>query len=472
MLSSNQAGTGQTTLYLLHFLGSSQHEWRRVSAILAPSFRCIAIDLPGFGDSAHIDGYTVEQMRDSIADYVRADAPGDWLLVGHSMGAKVAAAVARQAADGDAALRGLKGLVMMAGSPPSPEPISDQRRADMKRWFTGDATESRSQALTFIENNRAYTIDPSAKAQAVEDVLRMNRAAWLAWLNAGSREDWSQRVGVLTFPTLILAGQEDPDLGMKAQRELMLPHFSQAELKTIAGAKHLLPLESPDTIASLISKHANSVTGNANHSSDHYRALIESDRVSGKTREALLEREALEVNNYVPAILTFEELSILRTVVASMLPQTGSHRIDIAQYLDRDLQGPGDGWRFAKLLEDNVAYRSGLQTLDLFSQEKYGRSFVDLNEADQKEALSRALDGKLNIAQPADSLLTSEQVKLWLLDLKAAAVRAYMSHPSTLAAIGYSGIADGGDSGTMQGFVQIGPGETESWEPTPKVSSR
>ena len=39
-------------MFLLHFLGGSAREWSEVTALLAERFRCVAIDLPGFGDAA------------------------------------------------------------------------------------------------------------------------------------------------------------------------------------------------------------------------------------------------------------------------------------------------------------------------------------------------------------------------------------------------------------------------------------
>ena len=60
----------------------------------------------------------------------------------------------------------------------------------------------------------------------------MNRAAWVAWLEHGSKEDWAERVGVLELPTVVVAGEKDRSLGPDQQRELTMPHFSQAELRT------------------------------------------------------------------------------------------------------------------------------------------------------------------------------------------------------------------------------------------------
>ncbi len=56
-------------------------------------------------------------------------------------------------------------------------------------------------------------------------------------------------------------------------------------------------------------------------------------------------------------------------------------------------------------------------------------------------------------------------MRLWFADLRSDAVRLYVAHPATLARMGYGGIAYGGDEARKPGFVRIGAGEREAWEP-------
>ncbi len=55
-------GQGTTAFVLLHFLGGSGREWDEVTALLAPEFHTMTIDLPGFGGSAEETGYGVAAM--------------------------------------------------------------------------------------------------------------------------------------------------------------------------------------------------------------------------------------------------------------------------------------------------------------------------------------------------------------------------------------------------------------------------
>lgn len=242
----------QTTLVFLHFLGGSGRTWSPVIAALGNQVRHLTIDLPGFGDAAPEPGSSVAEMVAAVGAKIRAAGPTSWLLVGHSMGCKVACVLAREIEDGGAGLEGLTGLVLVAGSPPSPEPMDDAKRDEMLGWFEGDASTSHAEATGFIEANVSETLAAEKKARAVDDVLRADRARWRAWLTGGSTEDWSDRVGVLRTPALIVAGADDPCLGPDAQAKLMMPHFAEARLVTLPNAKHLLPLERTREIASLI----------------------------------------------------------------------------------------------------------------------------------------------------------------------------------------------------------------------------
>jgi pimeloyl-ACP methyl ester carboxylesterase len=243
------------TVFCLHYLGGSGREFMRLGEELGPTFRVVPIDLAGFGDAHASLGYSVADMTHSVAAAIRATAAARWWLVGHSMGAKVATVLAAQVERGTLALPGLASLVLLAGSPPSPEPMDDDKRNTMLQWFHGDAHVSRSQGSRYIDQNVSRPLTAPLRAQALEDLERMNGDAWTAWLTSGSREDWSERVGTLQTPALLVAGSDDSGLGGQAQRTYMAPHFSKSTLRIVDKAAHLLPLEAPAEVAQLMTDH-------------------------------------------------------------------------------------------------------------------------------------------------------------------------------------------------------------------------
>ena len=462
---------GGLAVFCLHFLGGSGRGWSWVADQLPPGIECVGIDLPGFGSSDVRTGHSIAEMADHVADAIRAHAPPRWMLVGHSMGAKLAAVVARRAEDGAPGLAGLERIVLLAGSPPSPEPMSEERRRTMTGWFGGDEAACREQADGFVRSNVAAELDRSCHARTVEDVLRADRPAWVAWLEGGSREDWAERIGVLRTPALIVSGAEDQDLGPDAQARLMAPHFATHRLVVLPGAAHLLPMEQAGAVARLIAEQAGLVDAlsEAGIGSD-YRALLLSARVSGTTRAALLERARPDDPEQAPRVLG-PLLATLRGVVDRVVPVAARPGVDLAARIETNLErGSGDGWRFAALPPDLQAYRAALTMLDQCA----GGSFAELDESRQDRLLGSVADGTLvppASPGPAADRLDADLMRLWFEDVRAEAVRLYVAHPATLERIGYSGVGYGGDGWPKSGFQRFGIGMREDWEPQPRLGS-
>ncbi|MGI3779061.1 MAG: alpha/beta hydrolase [Janthinobacterium lividum] len=464
-------------LFLLHFLGGSARTWTEVAERLAPR-RCVAIDLPGFGDAAGLGGRTVAEMADHVAAAVRAEmagagAPGRWALAGHSMGGKVAAVLARRAEDGEAGLEGLAAVVLVAASPAGPEPMAAAKREEMLGWFRGDAGQSAAEAEGFVRDNVGAALPAASGGRTVDDVVRADPAAWRAWLEQGAREDWAARVGVLRTPALVLAGGEDAALGTDAQRVLVAPAFARARLATLAGAGHLLPVERPEEVAGLIAAFLDeaaqgdgeAVAGVAGGPGPAWRALLGADRVSERTRAALLERARPDDPAAAPRAMSEAQRATLRLVVDRMVPQPAGVRIDLAARVDAVLAaGVGDGWRLAGAPPDAVLCRAGLDTLEAAARQGGAPGVAGLADAAQDALLGRAAAGTLD-AGAGEGMLDAERMQLWFEEVRSTAVRAYVAHPATLARMGYSGIGYGGDGARLEGFVRLGIGAREDWEP-------
>ncbi|KQU53270.1 hypothetical protein ASG67_09265 [Sphingomonas sp. Leaf339] len=443
-------------IVLLHALGASARSFDAVVDRLA-GFACIAIDLPGFGDAAGDAGFTVEEMADHVAAIVRARIDGPWMIVGHSMGGKIATILAARSAHGE--LPGLVGVVLIAASPPSPEPIDDDRRATMIGWAAkGPLNED--EATKFVSDNVAAPLQEAVMAAAVADVRRSDPAAWLAWLERGSREDWSSRIGVLHVPALIVAGSEDGDLGEANQRRLNAPHYKQPHIAVIDGAAHLMPLEKPAAVADLIRQHVATAMATQPTIPSHFARLIAYDRVSARTRAILTDRAHPDPVDYVPQVLSNWQLATLRAVMTRVIPQEDG-AIDLAARIDARLHaGEGDGWRFADLPADADAYRAGLDTLDRAAGDG---GFAGLDDERRDALLMRIEDGDCPAAP--DAPLSPAQMALWFEDVRADGVRIWLAHPATMARIGYDGIASGGDGWRKQGFAKTRADDPEHWEP-------
>ena len=190
----------------------------------------------------------------------------------------------------------------------------------------------------------------------------------------------------------------------------------------------------------------------------NYQELIASPRVSPQTRAVLLKRAEPDQPDYTPQALDVDQLRTLRAMVARLIPQSledSSTIIDLAARIDTKLAtGKGDGWRYAVLPSDIQAYQTGLQHLDDCARKLRAVPFDRLAPDAQDALLTAMADGRLQ--SPAFDM------KLWFEDVRADAAQQFVAHPQTLARIGYSGIGD-----NEHGFVSIGVGQREDWEPEP-----
>jgi pimeloyl-ACP methyl ester carboxylesterase len=97
-LSTLQAGAGEPVV-MLHGLGATKASFLPTIAALAPSFRVIALDLPGFGDASKPLGaaYDAPFFARAVVDALDGLGIRRAHLVGHSLGGRVALEVGMRA---------------------------------------------------------------------------------------------------------------------------------------------------------------------------------------------------------------------------------------------------------------------------------------------------------------------------------------------------------------------------------------
>lgn len=441
------------TAFCLHALGSSSEEFAALRARLSGTLDLVGIDLPGFGSSSAVTGTTVEEMAVLVERAIGTSGATEWALVGHSMGGKVASVVAGRTMSGANGLFGLRAVVLLAASPLSPEPMDEERRASMLAW-AADHEIGPDEAAEFVDANTADRLAPEPYAMAVHDVQRADPGAWTAWLNRGSREDWSDTVAPSPVPALVLAGAEDGDLGPDAQRELNLPHWPRGEFDVVPGAAHLLPWEQPDAVADRIRSFWERRVDHGPVVPTASARVIASPRVSAKNRGVLAVRALPDDPAAEPRALSVAQLDTLRAVARVVVPQPAGRQIDLALRVDAQLaDGLGDGWRVDGLPADPDAYRAAL---DALAPEA---AVSDEHLADVLDAVD---DGS---HEPAAGLLDAGQLRAWFEDAGVDLVKQWLAHPATMAAIDYDGFANGGDGVRKQGFQLLGADQREAWEP-------
>ncbi len=236
-----ERGAGEPVLVFLHYFGGSSETWTAVIDRLADSARCVAPDLRGFGESEAVGQYAMADYADDLEGMVEALGLTRYIVVGHSMGGKIALAFAmRQPA-------GLQSLILIAPSPPSHEPMPESERSRL--------LSTHGERAAAEETARKIAVSPLTNVQfeqVVADNLRTSEAAWRAWLKYGSREDFAGSMDKITVPVLVIVGEADPVLPPRLIKEQVVSRIAGARLVTVPGTGHLLPLENPEATAQLI----------------------------------------------------------------------------------------------------------------------------------------------------------------------------------------------------------------------------
>jgi len=241
-LNTIEQGTGELTILFMHYFGGSSKEWLPVLNQLAPDYHCVAVDLRGCGDSdAPPTGYSVDDLADDLAKLIDEKALRRYVVVGHSMSGKIALALAaRQPV-------GLQSLILVAPSPPTPEPITPEDRQHLLATYgVRQAAEETFQKIT------VRPLSEAVRAQVIEDNLRTSKPAWDAWLTLGSKENIADRMDHIVVPVAIMAGEDDGALAFKVQEQDVMPYLKNGRLTPVPQAGHLLPLEVPDELAFFI----------------------------------------------------------------------------------------------------------------------------------------------------------------------------------------------------------------------------
>lgn len=233
------------SLVFLHYFGGSSCAWTEVIEKLAKDYHCAAPDLRGFGASDAVpENYAVNNYADDVADLISTLTIENYVLIGHSMGGKIALAFAARRP------KGLQSLVLLAPSPPTPEPIKESEREKLLA-----AHGNRCVATDTVCQAAGGRLPGEVFAHAIDDNLRTSESAWKWWLESGSREDISSEVKKINVPVLVAAGGRDEAMTPKLLKTEIVRRVKNASLIVVPEVKHLLPLEAPEKIADLIRRH-------------------------------------------------------------------------------------------------------------------------------------------------------------------------------------------------------------------------
>jgi 3-oxoadipate enol-lactonase len=198
----------------------------------------------GWGESeAAEDGYSIAALADEATALIKHLELGRYVLIGHSMGGKVAQLMASRRP------QGLLGLILVAPATPTPTVLPEEARQQQIHAY--DNRETVLQAIAFLS---AGNSDPETVEQIVEDSLSGTPEAKLAWPTSAMLEDISSEISKIAVPTLVLAGEHDRLDSVEQHRREVVSKISGARLEIISNSGHLLPIDEPVQTARAIDR--------------------------------------------------------------------------------------------------------------------------------------------------------------------------------------------------------------------------
>lgn len=230
-------GSGSQTLVFLHYFGGSAMSWQWVAAQMQ-GYRCIAINLPGFGDAPALESPSLAAYATAVTEELARLDIENYTLVGHSMGGKIALQVAISSD------RPPRRVVLIAPSPPSQEPMPHEEK---KRLLNNHP--SQDNAKTTIERAIHQPLNRDQQTLAIETHIAVDNTAWRWWLLEGMDHSVVDQLSQLQVPVTVLASKDDPVIAFETIQSEVLGNIPSANLMTAQGVGHLLPLEAADWVA-------------------------------------------------------------------------------------------------------------------------------------------------------------------------------------------------------------------------------
>lgn len=227
-------------IVMLHMNGVNRHMWDGVVPSLDDSFRCVTVDLPGFGELADQD-FTVESATERVGTVTEVVGAGNIALVGLSLGGYIAQAYAARNP------QRVAGLLICGAT----KPLTGLRAAGYR------ALGSVIPVLLPVVGQRATKgyadslkkdLDPALAEAIISGGLSPRAGAQVFRRLPGI--DYARTLPGYPGPVVVVNGEDD--ISNRRSEVRFLELFPDAEVIALAGAGHAVPLDQPEAFGQAV----------------------------------------------------------------------------------------------------------------------------------------------------------------------------------------------------------------------------
>jgi pimeloyl-ACP methyl ester carboxylesterase len=245
-------------LLMVHGIGSHREGWRSVIDELEGDYTCITFDLRGHGTSPIPDEpFSIDDLVDDVLALTNELRLTRFHLVGHSLGAMVAAAYTREFPDrvitlgmfSTAAFRNSEdqNSIRAVVSKIKSDGIADNLDGLIHRWFTDD----------FLLKH------PEFVKRRKEHLKGMDQKVLLNVFEIYSKNEMGPWLNEIKPPTLIVTGEFDPGCSPRLNRRIA-EAIPLSKLSILKGLKHSILVEGAASLSEAIRTFHASPVGTKN----------------------------------------------------------------------------------------------------------------------------------------------------------------------------------------------------------------
>jgi pimeloyl-ACP methyl ester carboxylesterase len=226
---------------LLHGLGADSRSWSfQFSALASSGYRPIAVDLPGFGQSASLKGrWNIAAAADQTAMWLKESEYSNIPVVGISMGGTVALQLAIFHPE-------VVNSLILVSTFACLRPRNFHTASYLMRRFLKTAMRGGgSQAEMVAWHLFPHPEQDDLRVAMLQLIQETDPAIYKAAMRALATFDVRRHLSSIRVPALVISGEQDSTVPLDNQRDLV-EHIPGARQIIIPDARHAVTADHPD----------------------------------------------------------------------------------------------------------------------------------------------------------------------------------------------------------------------------------